>query len=651
MVGLPIIHGKQFDNPYDYLNLNNKGLEEFLNILSDVYYNTDQQLVSDEIFDDLRDELFKRNPKSKFFSQVGHKNTDTNLKNVILPYKMFSLDKIKPAGGEFEKWIDKYTGPYTLSDKLDGISAMIINNNGKFNMYLRSTSDEGTDVTHILKYIQVNLSNIPNNYAIRGELITSRANFEKIKEKYNKARMFVNGAIKRKTPEPQLLKLIEFIAFSIVFPRLKQSKQYKTLSSELKLKTVPFTKRKSISVDYMLKYFEQRRANSLYDIDGVVIADNSKIYDNPVSKKPEFMIAFKALYKEQYELTEIINVEWNISRLGFLKPKVQIKPIKILDSEINYATAHNAKFVVDNNLGPGAIVKIALSGDIIPIILEVMVKAKKPQMPQENYVWATASGVDIKLNKLSRDNKQSIIIKQLAYTMKTLKVEYFGEKLIERLVIDGKCNSLIDIINIDENKLKEHIGDNMGIKIYNNLINSLGSTDLPTLMVASNCFDKGIGIKRIKLVLQNIPDIMTHKFRDTQLYDIIININSFSEITTNLFLSGFECFLNFIVELMKEQNKVNLSYLFTKSKKLNTITKDNIFKNKKIVLTGFRDQKIQDFVEESGGSILSSVSKNTYLLIIKDNKSVESNAKYIMAKKLNIDIITKDEFYKRYLHP
>ena len=50
-------------NPYDYLNKSNEELEAYLNKLKDAYYNT-QALVSDEVFDDLRDELYKRAPQS-----------------------------------------------------------------------------------------------------------------------------------------------------------------------------------------------------------------------------------------------------------------------------------------------------------------------------------------------------------------------------------------------------------------------------------------------------------------------------------------------------------------------------------------------------------------------------------------------------------
>ena len=37
---------------------------------------------------------------------------------------MGSLDKVKPGNNALERWFGKYSGPFLVSDKLDGISGL-----------------------------------------------------------------------------------------------------------------------------------------------------------------------------------------------------------------------------------------------------------------------------------------------------------------------------------------------------------------------------------------------------------------------------------------------------------------------------------------------------------------------------------------------
>ena len=62
----------------------------------------------------------------------------------------------------------------------------------------------------------------------------------------------------------------------------------------------------------------------------------------------------------------------------------------------------------------------------------------------------------------------------------------------------------------------------------------------------------------------------------------------------------------------------------------------------KIVVSGFRDKDIISYIENEGGILTNTVSKNTNLLIIKDN-SVMDTSKVQKAKDLGIKIITKDK--------
>ena len=76
----------------------------------------------------------------------------------------------------------------------------------------------------------------------------------------------------------------------------------------------------------------------------------------------------------------------------------------------------------------------------------------------------------------------------------------------------------------------------------------------------------------------------------------------------------------------------------------------HILSGKKIVFTGFRDKDKMETITKLGGELVNSVSKNTFIVIVKDNESKnEDTGKIDQAKKLNIPILTLEEFKEKYL--
>ena len=73
----------------------------------------------------------------------------TGLKNKVkLPYEMWSMDKIKPDTNELPKWKKKFTGPYVISCKLDGVSGLYTTENNMKKSYLeRNLNDPYNELT------------------------------------------------------------------------------------------------------------------------------------------------------------------------------------------------------------------------------------------------------------------------------------------------------------------------------------------------------------------------------------------------------------------------------------------------------------------------------------------------------------------------
>ena len=76
-------------------------------------------------------------------------------KLVPLAELQFNLDKIKPDTGALVKWMNKYSGPYTLSCKLDGVSGLYSTEGEAPKLYTRGNGIVGQDVSHMIPYLQL----------------------------------------------------------------------------------------------------------------------------------------------------------------------------------------------------------------------------------------------------------------------------------------------------------------------------------------------------------------------------------------------------------------------------------------------------------------------------------------------------------------
>ena len=155
-------------------------------------------------------------------------------------------------------------------------------------------------------------------------------------------------------------------------------------------------------------------------------------------------------------------------------------------------------------------------------------------------------------------------------------------------------------------------------------------------MIASNTFGHGIGEKKIKKILDVYPDIIYKYIEEDKkkLIEQIINIDGFDMITAKKFIDAMPKFLNLLNDIPDEiQNNLLLNVE-------NIEEHDNKFKDMKIVFSGFRNKDWEKIIENSGGEIITAISKKTTLLVttlkdIEENK----NSKIIKATELGIKII------------
>ncbi len=639
---------KILKNSYEAIdNLSIDELEKLITYANDKYRNTDSPVISDELYDICVDFLKLKNPKSKVLKVIGGKVKSKN--KVKLDYWLGSMDKIKPSDIRlFEKWITDYKGPYYVSNKLDGISAMIVyRQNGVVNLYTRGTADEGVDISPLLKYIK----NIPSWNSIskyklkanksgillscRGEILMSKDIFKKNwSDTLKNARNGVAGLINSKTINPKMASDTDFIIYEVIDPFLKFSDQMKILK-DLKFNVVKYEEVSKLSFEILSNLLLKRKKESEYEIDGLIITNNEEHKRN-IKGNPDYAFAFKDILEDQKAETTIVNIEWNISKDGYIKPTLIVNPVCIGGVEISRTTGNNAKFVVENKLGKGATIELIRSGDVIPKVNKVLKPSKTVEMPTGEWHW-NETKVDIICDSL--DNKD-VLIKNIYYFFSSLDTKGLGEKIIEKFVNNGH-DSILKIIKLTVSQilLLDGFKEKSAQNIVNSIKKSLTDVSLSKLMSASNKLGHGIGEERIKLVLDKFPNLLDNadKWSKDEFINNLKSINGWEEKTSSLFVSNYKDFYKFYNSIKP--------YIIIKKLQNKQIIK-NKYTDKIIVMSGFRDSELQQKLEDSGAKISNSVSKNTDYLIVKDQNTIDENTgKVQKAQELGIKILTKNNVF------
>jgi len=624
-------------NNANHLNiLTNKEIVDILEYLSNEYYNNNNSVVSDEIYDSIYDFLKQRDPKNKFFKKIGHPINDKNKQK--LPYYMGSLNKIKNEK-DIDKWKNTYNNNFIISDKLDGISGQIYkDNNGNINLYTRGDGFYGKNLNHLLKYIfdENILKKIKNDTSIRGEFIISKQDFIKIQSTtdYKNARNFVGGVINTDSVNKNYIQYVKFIPYGVLHPLKTIAEQMTILADIFGWDNIVVYKQyDTISFDILEKYYLERRFKSLYDIDGLVVEHN-KLYDK-IDENPKHAFAFKMNLDTQIKTSTVRKVKWEVSMYGYLKPTVKFDSVNINGVDINKATGHNAKFITENKIGVGAVIEIIRSGDVIPYINKIITPAKTPDMPTKiDYKWTTTN-VDIYVINYTKKLLEKITIKKMVYFFKTLDVKYISEGII-KILYKNNYTSIQSILSANKNNLYnlDGLGKTVVNKIFGEIDVKLKNIEnMGILMASSLCFGRGLGTGKLTLISNAVPDILN--INKNKLENTLQTVAGLDTISINQFMDGYDDFINFYNSV---KNYINIKMGIL-------VNKNGIFKDMNVVLTGFRDKNIEDFVVKNGGMIKTAISNKTNVVVYK----IKNSEKYIKASEIKtIELISFEDFVKKY---
>ena len=581
--------------------LNEKQLTNIIQFANTKYHNQ-CPIMTDNQYDIIKEFIEQKYPNNVSITEIG---AEVERNKVVLPFEMPSMNKIKPDTKSLANWINNYNGPYTLSCKLDGVSALYTTTESTPKLYTRGNGTVGQDISHLIPYLRLPKT---KNIVIRGEIIIPKNVFEqKYKTTFANPRNMVAGVVNHKHISNSINDT-HFIAYEVISPCLKPSEQLEFLKT-IDIESVLSHSIKTLSNEMLSNLLVKWRDTYMYEIDGIIVT-NDQIYPRK-SGNPEYAFAFKMVLSDQIAEAKVVDVIWTPSKDGYLKPRIQIEPINIGGVKIEYTTGFNAAFIKDNSIGIGATIEIIRSGDVIPIPKSVIVPSE-PKMPSVPYIW-NDTHIDIMLVNASED--PTVKEKNITGFFKGIKVDGLSSGNISRLINSG-FSTVPQIIAMSESDFLKVDGfkDKMANKIYTGIRDKLNETTIIELMAASNIFGRGFSEKKMEIILNELPDILVSNQTNKDKINAVITVKGIALKTAESLVNNIEDFKHFLTDC-------GLEY------KLYEINTETAIKNtahplfeKTIVLTGTRDKNIIEFLKNTGVKQGSTVNKNTYLVIAKNKE-------------------------------
>lgn len=590
------------------------------------YYN-DNPVMTDAEFDALEDAIRKKDPSwaelAKTGAPVSNKKTEVRLREF-----MPSLAKAYPEN--IDKWIKKNPSEhYVVMDKLDGSSLQVVYNKGRLTQVVtRGDGTLGGDITFLSQYLNLPPTIGSKSLTIfRCEAIITKARFKKWASEFDNPRNMVNGILNRRTPH-KALKDVDIVVLGCFGLSIKAGLNLAKLEG---LEVVNHTVQ-SVYAEKLPLRLQKRIAQSYYEMDGLVIVPNSFEFKYANADKPKNAIAFKVNTEEQTVKATVKAVVWQTSRYGTLIPKIEIEPQRIGDVTVTYCTAHNAQWMKERKIGPGAVVKLVRSGGVIPKIVGV-VKGSKFSPPKVSY---EASGVHLKV--LDTAGVTEIEVKRIATFFKTLGIEYISDKTIAKVF--PAFPSIKTYLRAARKKtlLKDlqgaGLGSVMSAKIAMEITREVSDPiSMKTVMVATAAFGNGIGERKLSsleaggISMVDLTDAASGKTQASLKARVLAlkgwSTSSWDKLKTGLPLWG--------VTYKELSPYIVLDGTLPKAKKKSK----GKLSNELVSFTGYRDSSQEAAIEAAGGQIVPFGSKTT-ILLIKDGGKLSSKVEKARAKGIRV---------------
>ena len=511
--------------------------------------------------------------------------------------KAFNMLDLKPFLTRF--------GSYKLriEPKYDGCAAVITLTDTGVNITLEGDGRCGRDITHLMPYITFPF-HLRHFQAVEILILLSEWNSD-----YGaNPRNVVAGWLDRKYDKPSALMTAIPHNHGNLFEEYNYSGSLEAMG------------------DFLLETYN--KWSKIYPMDGLMI----KVADEKVrlvagnnGQTNNWSIAWKPPI--QVKETKVTNIEWNISRLGRAVPTVIYEPIELCGTTNNRVTGNNAQWIKDRKIMPDSTILVGKAGEIIPKIL--VVQNDIPNEYRRNFLPTNCpkcnnilqwEGVHLVCNG-AKCIAKSIVSIAYFYSQKGIKIDGVGEGIIEKLLQNEKCYSvlstkpwaLLDPLSYD---LVPDIINTIGVTIYSNIAEQVFSMNNQCTMAH---FVAGLGLPGLayKSSLRLCQYLKTGQ----------INIH----ITDNAKRS-FITAATIYTEAIKEMKNFSFAQLPSEAKAIYCITGS---------LSQSRETMIE-ILNGYGYEFSSGVTRETNYLIVGDDPG---RTKIEKATRYNIPQITEEQLF------
>lgn len=639
-----------------------------LNAASEAYYNSDSPIMSDAEFDNKLEELRQwENEIGIVLSNSPTQNVGAtvldNIKEVTHKTPMLSLEKCHSV-----EEIIKFANNHNLvaSVKLDGLTVRLTYKDGDLiSAESRGNGTVGSDVTeHVKQFTNVPLHiNKEGTYIIDGEALIKLDDFTEINknEEYKNSRNLAAGTLSSLDTSVVKDRKLSWYAWEVIEGDSDNSFYKRLLNAQnLGFDVVPCYNitinefnQLHIHIDNFINIAEKENLPQ----DGVVFKFNDVAYGKSLGNTSHHFrngIAYK-IFNDSVETT-LRDIEWSCGKTGILTPVAIFDSVDIEGSEVSRASLHNISVMEEIMDSPWVGQKIGVykANLIIPAIRWAEQLNYNNQNSSNKQFFDIPSVCPIcgASTKIIRDNESSVLYctndnckgKLLgklihASSKNALNIDGLSESTIEKFINLGWLNSIKDIYHLSDHEKEMKSLDGFGKKSVEKLLLSieksrsvdleyfLNSLSIPLLgksasrMIAESVdYDFGVWMKQM-----TVGGAEHFKYLHGVGNALIGSLNNY-----------FNKHCSDIWELSKE---------FTFTTKEKTILSNTSLNGKTFVITGslhkFENRdKAKKAIEDCGGKVAGSVSKNTSFLVCNDDAGSSKSKK---AKELGVPVITEEE--------
>ena len=641
------------------------------------YYVLAQPVISDFEFDkklaeltalerDYPEYLDPESPTQKVggditreFKTVKHKWPMLSLGNTYNEQDLKDFDERvrKAIGNDFE---------YVCELKFDGLSISLTYENGQLiRAVTRGDGTQGDDVTNNVKTIhtipkKIKGSGFPESFDIRGEVFMHRAAFERLNNEriennemaYANPRNFASGTLKMQDSSEVAKRPLDCFLYFLYTDKRAYATHWESIDA---VKNWGFHvcehTRLCTNIEEVLQfinYWDEKRFNLSYDIDGIVIKVNNYAQQEELgftAKSPRWAISYK--YKAQEVETILNEVTYQVGRTGAVTPVANLKPVLLAGTTVKRATLHNANEIKRLDLHLGDTVLVEKGGEIIPKIIAVntskrITSAQMVRYPEicpecgSNLIRKEGEAVHYCPN--DEGCPPQIVGKiQHFISRKAMNIEGLGQETIETFYQKGFIKHISDLYTLSEKEEQLKQLDRFGEKSIRNMIERIEkSKQMP--------FEKVLFGLGIRYVGETVAKKLASHFKDIDSlmnasFDELISVDEIGERIAESLIEYFK------EPRHKEQIELLKNYgLQFEASALDIALSSNKLEGKSFIISGVFEkhsrEELKDLIEANGGKILSSISAKLSYLVAGENMGPSKLEK---AVKLQIPIISDEE--------